>query len=152
MVLVEFDIIWYLKVIYDKKCNYNYNKILKSDWPSTVLISALIGQFNRIVRAITRALKCFFFFHCWPKKDWNFQCFDLEKEPYISQVLLKLWLIFNRTSCGPIWSVIMLMIKQIKLPQLGPPILLSTRMITDRIGLHSVVLPLLIVAVMIPSC
>ena len=25
-------------------CNHNYNKILKSDWLSTVLISALIGQ------------------------------------------------------------------------------------------------------------
>ena len=30
--------------------NHNYNKILKSDWLSTALISALIGQFNRIVR------------------------------------------------------------------------------------------------------
>ena len=36
---------------------HNYNKILKSDWLSTALISALIGQFNRTVRAITRALK-----------------------------------------------------------------------------------------------
>ena len=45
--------------------NHNYNKILKSDWLSTALISALIGQFNRTVRAITRALKwLFFFFHC----------------------------------------------------------------------------------------
>ena len=30
--------------------NHNYNKILKSDWFSTALISALIGQFNRTVR------------------------------------------------------------------------------------------------------
>ena len=30
--------------------NHNYNKILKSDWLSTALISALIGQFNRTVR------------------------------------------------------------------------------------------------------
>ena len=29
--------------------NHNYNKILKSDWLSTALISALIGQFNRTV-------------------------------------------------------------------------------------------------------
>ena len=29
--------------------NHNYNKILKSDWFSTALISALIGQFNRTV-------------------------------------------------------------------------------------------------------
>ena len=30
--------------------NHNYNRILKSDWLSTALISALIGQFNRTVR------------------------------------------------------------------------------------------------------
>ena len=41
--------------------NHNYNKILKSDWLSTALISALIGQFNWTVRAITRALKWLFF-------------------------------------------------------------------------------------------
>ena len=29
--------------------NHNYNKILKSDWLSTALISVLIGQFNRTV-------------------------------------------------------------------------------------------------------
>ena len=34
------------------------------------------------------------------------------------------------------------MIKQIGLPLYGRPILLNTRMITDRIGLHSVLLPL----------
>ena len=34
------------------------------------------------------------------------------------------------------------MIKQIGLPLRGCPILLITRMITDRIGLHSVLLPL----------
>ena len=37
------------------------------------------------------------------------------------------------------------MIKQIGLPLRGRPILLITCMITDRIGLHSVLLPLLIV-------
>ena len=36
------------------------------------------------------------------------------------------------------------MIKQIGLPLRGRPILLNTRMITDRIRLHSVLLPLLI--------
>ena len=35
------------------------------------------------------------------------------------------------------------MIKQIGLPLRGRPILLITLMITDRIGLHSVLLPLL---------
>ena len=29
--------------------NHNYNKIVKSDWLSTALISALIGQLNRTV-------------------------------------------------------------------------------------------------------
>ena len=33
----------------DIRNNHNYNKILKSDWFSTALISALIGQFNRTV-------------------------------------------------------------------------------------------------------
>ena len=59
-------------------------------------------------------------------------------------MLLKLWLIGNRTSCRPIQSVILLVIKQIGLPLRGRPILLITPMITDRIRLHSVLLPLLI--------
>ena len=62
----------------------------------------------------------------------------------MSQILLKLWLIGNRTSCRPIRSVIILVIKQIGLPLRGRPILFITRMITDRIGFHSVLLPLLI--------
>ena len=33
---------------------YNYNKIVKSDWLSTALISALIGQFNRTVRVMPK--------------------------------------------------------------------------------------------------
>ena len=41
----------------NKYINHNYNKIVKSDCLSTALILALIGQFNRTVRAITRALK-----------------------------------------------------------------------------------------------
>ena len=45
------------------------------------------------------------------------------------------------TSCRPIQSVIILVIEQIGLPLRGRPILLITRMITDRIGLHSVLLP-----------
>ena len=43
--------------------------------------------------------------------------------------------------CRPIRSVIILVIKQIGLPLRGRPILLITRMITDRFGLHSVLLP-----------
>ena len=49
---------WFLlSLIYDKKCNHNYNKVLKSDWLSTVLISALIGQY-----APSRARLNVFFF------------------------------------------------------------------------------------------
>ena len=73
--------------------------------------------------------------------------FLLQKEPNMSQILLKLRLIGNRTSCRPIRSVIILVIKQIGLPLRGRPILLITRMITDRIGLHSVLLPLLIIVI-----
>ena len=53
-------------------------------------------------------------------------------------------LIGNRTSCRPTRSVIILVMKQSGLPLRGRPILFTTRMITDRIGLHSVLLPLLI--------
>ena len=38
----------------NKAINHNYNKIVKSDWLSTALISALIGQFNRTVRAMPK--------------------------------------------------------------------------------------------------
>ena len=41
-------------VLYNKPFNHNYNKILKSDWLSTALISALIGQFNRTVRVMPK--------------------------------------------------------------------------------------------------
>ena len=34
--------------------NHNYNTILKSDWLSTALISALIGQLNRTVRVMPK--------------------------------------------------------------------------------------------------
>ena len=44
------------------------------------------------------------------------------------------------------------MIKQIGLPLRGLLILLMTRMITDRIGLHSVLLPLLIVLITSWTC
>ena len=40
--------------ILDYFVNHNYNKILKSDWLSTALISALIGQFNRKVRVMPK--------------------------------------------------------------------------------------------------
>ena len=52
-------------------------------------------------------------------------------------------IIRNKTSCHPIRSVIILVINQIRWPR----ILLITRMIADQIGLHSVLLPLLIIQV-----
>ena len=55
------------------------------------------------------------------------------------------------TLCRPIQSVIILVIKQIGLLLRGRPILLITRMITDRIGLHSVLLPLLILVIIFYS-
>ena len=40
--------------ILDYFVNHNYNNILKSDWLSTALISALIRQFNRKVRVMPK--------------------------------------------------------------------------------------------------
>ena len=102
--------------------DHNYSKILNSDWLSTALISAYVSCLNnRTVHAITGALK------------WNFSCFGLKKSPIyhkfwdhftffhfsqkskMIQILLKLWLTGNRTSCHPFRSVIILVIKQIGL-------------------------------------
>ena len=80
-----------------------------------------------------------FFFTASKKKSWNFLCFDLQKSLF-SQLLLKLWLIGNRTPCHPIQSVIIVVIKQIILPLRSRLISLITHLITDRIGLHSVLL------------
>ena len=121
--------------------NHNYNKILKSDW----LWQYASRLSNWTICAITRSLK-WHFFTTGKKKVLGFLVFfDFKKEPYISQILLKLWLISNRTSCRPIRSVIIrLVIKQIGLPLRGRLILLTSRMITDRIGLNSMLLSLLI--------
>ena len=43
-----------LSAPYNNKLNHNYNKIVKSDWLSTALISALTGQFNRTVRVMPK--------------------------------------------------------------------------------------------------
>ena len=52
--------------------NHNYDKILKSDWLSIALISALIGQFNGTVRIV----HCFF---TASKKTLNFLCADKKR-------------------------------------------------------------------------
>ena len=41
-------------LLYSYNSNHDYNKILKSDWLSTALISALIGQLNRTLRVIPK--------------------------------------------------------------------------------------------------
>ena len=43
------DIYYYYYYYY-----HNYNKIVKTDWLSTALISTLIGQFNRTVRVMPK--------------------------------------------------------------------------------------------------
>ena len=48
----------------------------------------------------------------------------------------------NRTLCHSIWSVIKQVIKQIRLGYTVIRYLLITPLITDRNGLHSVLLPL----------
>ena len=65
-------------------------------------------------------------------------CVLIEIKGQISQTWLYLWLTGNSTSCRPVRSVIILVIKQIGLPLRGQPILLITSIITDQIGLHSV--------------
>ena len=48
----------------------------------------------------------------------------------------------NRTEWSPIGSVIIQVINKIGRPRSGSPICLITSMITDRIGLHEVLLPI----------
>ena len=68
--------------------NHNINKILKSDWLSTVLISALIGQCYRTVRTITLTSLNGSFSPNSKKITWNFLSFKFTKRPKISQILL----------------------------------------------------------------
>ena len=74
---------------------------------------------------------------------WYWKFFYKKGMRLFSRKLWWLWLIGNRTSCRPIRSVTILVIKQSGLLLRGRLILLITPMITDQIGLHSVLLPLL---------
>ena len=94
------------------------------------------------VCTIMHALKWLFFITT--NKILEFLVFWFKKKTYISQILLKLWLIGNRTLYHPIRPVIILVIKQIRFLLHGHPILLTTCMIMDLIRLHSVLLQLLI--------
>ena len=83
------------------------------------------------------------FFHCMQKHLRISSLLILKKGlTYHKFNFVKVMITGNIALCHPIWSVIILVIKQIGLPLRGRPILLITRMITDRIGLHSVLLPL----------
>ena len=70
-------------------------------------------------------------------------CVLILKKGQISQTWLYFWLTGNSTSCRPVRSVIILVIKQIGLPLRGQPILLITSIITDRIGLPSVLITII---------
>ena len=113
---------------------------------SSVLISGQKGQCNRTVY-FTKWVRLNSFFVNACK---NFLRFDLEK-PKISQILLQLNDIGNRTSCHLIRSVIILVIKQIRLPLRGCLVLFIICFVhhsfttTDWMGLHSVLLPLFII-------
>ena len=71
-----------------------------------------------------------FFFVTASKKNLGISCVLIEKGASYVTNFVKV--------------MIKLVIKQIGLPLRGRPILIITRMITDRIGFHSVLLPLLI--------
>ena len=78
--------------------NHNYNKILKSDWLSTVLISVLKGRCNLLdsTRHHARALEWVFIFTS-SKKSLRISCLLLLGKLKISQILLWLCLTGNRT-------------------------------------------------------
>ena len=76
-----------------------------------------MGQFNWTVRARHHMRALMAFFHCL-KKKLHFFCFDFKKS----------LMYHNR----PIWSVIILEIKQIRLKLRGRPILLITRIYDYR--------------------
>ena len=59
--------------------NHNYDKILKFDWLSTALISALIGQYASCLTNWTvwpSGTNMNSIFSLLAKKSWNFLCFD----------------------------------------------------------------------------
>ena len=89
-------------------------------------------------------LLAFLIYVFWKLKKGFEKKYEMRDFREKGKILLKLWLIGKRTSCRPIRFVIILVIKQIGLPLRGRPILSITRMITNRIGPHSVLLPLLI--------
>ena len=116
--ICTYDLVWWLLIremsvseflnmifsfwLDDFSINHNDNKILRSDWPSAVQISALIGQCNKTVRVMlvsncNRA-------RTDGKNNQIILCFNFQKLK-TSQSLLKLWLSGNRTSfCLKTWN------------------------------------------------
>ena len=82
---------WYFRPLgqrYNYHVNHNHNKIVKSDWLSTALISALIGQFNTTVRVMPKLLDSMrhharalmaFFFSLLAKQNFEFLVFWFKK-------------------------------------------------------------------------
>ena len=66
--------------------------------------------------------------------------FTNKRNAFVFSKIVMVMINGNRTLCRPIRSVIIIVTKQIGLPLGGCPILLITGMITDRIGLHSVLI------------
>ena len=79
------------------------------------------------------------FFFTASKKNLEFLVFWFKKEPFF-RTFVKVMINGNRAPCCPIWSVIILVIKQIALPLCGCLISLITHLITDWTGLHPVLL------------
>ena len=107
--------------------NHNYNKILKSDWLSTALISALIWQYVPSGTHINS------FFSLLAKIFFEFLVFWFKKRPLYVTNFVKVMINWQQN----------FEITQIGLPLCNRLILLITRLITDWIGFHSVRLPLL---------
>lgn len=124
-----------LAVILSIPSNHNYNKVVKSHWLSTVLISILIGQYKSCLSNWTVK-------QCMPSSalTWIGFSFSLLAKNGISCV----W-IGNRTLCYPIQFVIMAFNKN-RTPLCCYVILLITFTITDGIYWSplSPILPLLI--------
>ena len=70
--------------------NHNYNKILKSDWLSTILISALLKTVRVTPKIIGQTCHCvhlkWLFFSLLAKTSQNL-LFLIQKNPKISQIL-----------------------------------------------------------------
>ena len=100
----------------------------------------------RMARSRAQPIKCEYF--------WRLANQETVILPSLERKLRKNALCLNQSAISNfalyvIRSVLILVIKQIGLLPRSRPILLITRMILDRIGLHSVLLPLLIYSLQI---